>query len=384
MRILQIHNSYLFGGGEDRMVQVEAAALREVGDEVIVAHTSNPRTVGAQIRTFATAPWNVASARTIESLIDRSHPDVAHVHNTWYRFSPSIVSALRRRRVPVVMTVHNYRLMCANALFFRDGAPCTDCLGSHPWRAAVHRCYRDSTVESVVAASTISINRSFSTWERGVDRFVVATRFAGDLLSDAGFPGERIRIVPPMIPDPGLRVQAPSSSSTVVYVGRIEEGKGLEMLFEAWRRVSPEFELVVVGEGPLRPSLEDLRVPRTRFLGWVDSPQVDEILLSSRALVFPSQFFETFGLSAGESLAAGLPVVAGSIGTRREVLGEDGAGWLVDTNTVEDWTRTLGELMNDDAVDKAGVVARARYEERFAPAVALDVLRGVYEETLGG
>jgi len=383
MRILQIHNSYLRGGGEDRMVQVEAAALREAGEEVIVAHTSNPRTVAAQARAYVAAPWNGVSARTIGSLVDRSHPDIAHVHNTWYRFSPSIISALRRRDVPVVMSVHNYRLMCANALFFRDGAPCTDCLGSHPWRGVMHRCYRNSVSESFVAASAISINRSINTWKRGVDRFMVATEFVGDLLTNAGFPSERIRVVPPLIPDPGSRTRAPSSSSTVIYVGRIEEGKGLEMLFEAWRRVSPEFELVVVGEGPLRPSLEGLRVPRTRFLGWVDSPQVNEILLSSRALVFPSQFFETFGLSAGESLAAGLPVVAGSIGTRREVLGEDGAGWLVDTNTVEEWTRTLDELIDDDAVDRAGAVARERYEERFAPAVALDVLRGVYEETLG-
>lgn len=380
MKILQVHNSYLYEGGEDRVVRVEAEALRGAGDEVVVAHTANPSRVGAQSASFALAPWNPLSARSIARTVDRHDPDLAHVHNTWYRLTPSVIGALKRRSVPVVMTVHNYRMMCANAVFFRDGSPCTDCLGNQPWRSVMHRCYRDSVAQSMIAAGTIALNRAVNTWERGVDRFVVSTRFVEDRLIEAGFPRERMRIVPPLIPDAGPRTQPPSASSAVVYVGRVDQGKGLETVFEAWRRMPAPFELLVVGDGPLRASFEALEIPRVRFLGWQDRADVERILRTSRAMVFPSVFFETLGLSLAEGLAAGLPVIAGSVGTRPEVLGNDGAGWLVEPTDTDEWESALRALADDDAVDRAGTAARSRYDSEFAPSVALQRLRTVYRE----
>jgi len=380
MKILQVHNSYLYAGGEDRVVAVEAGALRDAGDEVVVARVANPSRVGAQSGNLAFAPWNPKSARWMASMVDKHTPDLAHVHNTWYRLSPSVINALKRRSVPVVMTVHNYRMMCANAVFFRDGSPCTDCLGRQPWRSVVHRCYRDSAAQSFIAAGTIVINRSMNTWENGVDRFVVSTKFVEDRLIEAGFPRDRMRIVPPLIPDAGPRTQPPSASSAVVYVGRVDQGKGLETVFEAWRRMPAPFELLVVGEGPLRASFEALEVPRVRFLGWRDRADVERILRTSRAMVFPSAYFETLGLSLAEGLAAGLPVIAGSVGTRPEVLGNDGAGWLVEPTDTDEWESALRALADDHAVDRAGTAARSRYDSEFAPSVALQRLKAVYRE----
>ena len=380
MKILQIHNSYLFEGGEDRVVRVEAEALRGAGDEVVAAHTANPGRIGAQSAAYAVAPWNPRSARWIAETVDRHAPDLAHVHNTWYRLTPSVLSALKRRSVPVVMTVHNYRMICANAVFFRDGSPCTDCLGKQPWRSVVHRCYRDSAAQSLIAAGTIALNRAMNTWERGVDRFVVSTRFVEDRLVEAGFPRDRMRIVPPLIPDAGPRTQAPSASSAVVYVGRVDAGKGLETVLEAWRGIPAPFELLVVGDGPLRASLEALEVPRVRFLGWQDRADVEQILRTSRAMVFPSAYFETLGLSLAEGMAAGLPVIAGSVGTRPEVLGNDGAGWLVEPSDTDEWESAMRALADDGAVDRTGAAARSRYDSEFAPSVALERLQAVYRE----
>lgn len=380
MKILQIHNSYLHDGGEDRVVRVEAAALEGAGDEVVVAHTANPNRFGAQSASYALAPWNPKSARWITEMVDRHAPDLAHVHNTWYRLTPSVITALKRQAVPVVMTVHNYRMMCANAVFFRDGSPCTDCLGRQPWRSVVHRCYRDSAAQSLIAAGTIALNRAMKTWEHGVDRFVVSTRFVEDRLIDAGFPRDRIRLVPHLVPDAGPRPHPPSASPTVVYVGRIDHGKGLETVFEAWRSVPEPLELLVVGDGPLRTSLEALKVPRVRFLGWQDRVNVERIMRTSRAMVFPSVYYETLGLSLAEALAAGLPVIAGSVGTRPEILGNDGAGWLVGPTDADMWEEALRALADDDAVDQAGTAARSRYESAFAPALALQGLRAVYRE----
>ncbi len=383
MKILQVHNSYLDAGGEDQVVRAEAEALRAAGDEVIAAHTSNPDRFARQSTNLALAPWNPKSARWMTSMVDEHDPDVAHVHNTWYRLTPSVITALKRRSVPVIMTVHNYRLICANAVFFRDGSPCTDCLGNQPWRSIVHRCYRGSAAQSLVAAGTIAINRSAKTWENGVDRFVVATEFVQERLVEAGFARDRLRIVPPLVPDAGPRTQPPSASSVVLYVGRVDEGKGLQAVFEAWRDVPAPLELLVVGTGPLRASLEALALPRVRFSGWIERADLDQILRTSRAMVFPSVFFETLGLSLVESLAAGLPVIAGSVGTRPEVLGNSGAGWLIDPSDVDAWGVALRALADDDAVDRAGEAARVRYERVFAPALALQRLRAVYGEVVG-
>jgi glycosyltransferase involved in cell wall biosynthesis len=383
VKILQIHNSYLNEGGEDQVVRAEAEALRGAGDEVIEARAANPGRFGAQSANLALAPWNPTSARWMASLVDRHRPDLAHVHNTWYRLTPSVITALKRRSVPVVMTVHNYRLMCANAVFFRDGSPCTDCLGRRPWRSVAYRCYRNSAAQSLMAAGTIALNRSLNTWEGGVERFVVSTRFVADRLVDAGFSRDRMRVAPAIVPDGGLRAQPPSASSSVVYVGRLDRGKGLEVVLEAWRRIPGPLQLIIVGDGPLRSSLESLAVPRVRFLGWKERGEASEIMRMSRAMVFPSAFFETLGMSLVEALAAGLPVVAGSVGPRPEILGTNGAGWLIDHTQPDAWEVALAALNDDDAVDRAGVAARERYDSVFAPAVALPRLRAVFQEIAG-
>jgi glycosyltransferase involved in cell wall biosynthesis len=383
VKILQIHNSYLQGGGEDVLLETQVAALRSVGEDVTVARVTNPDRITDQVPAYALAPWNPSSAKALGGIVDRLEPDVAHLHNTWYRWSPSVIKALRGQSVPVVMTVHNYRLMCVNATFYRNGAPCTDCLGTHPWRGVVHGCYHGSAAQSFVAAGTLSLNRALRTWHRGVDRFAVSTEFLSNLLQVAGFAEDRIRLVRPTIPDLGVRSRPPSQSDQVVYAGRLEAQKGLESFLDSWRRMDTGLELVIVGDGPLRASLERLQIPRVTFLGWLPHNRLRPIMLNARALVFPSNSFETLGLSLVEGLSAGLPAVAFDVGTRREVVGSDGAGWLVPPDAARPWDDALGAINDDAAIDAAGVAARARYEQRFAPKVTVPALIDLYRELAG-
>ena len=362
------------------LLDSQVAALRAMGEEVVVARARNPAGLGDQLRTFPLSVWNPGSARTLTKLVERVKPDVAHLHNTWYRWSPSIVGALRNRGVPVVMTVHNYRMICSNAVFYRDGRPCTDCLGTHPWRAVLHRCYHDSMLQSFVAAGTIAVNRAMGTWETGVDRFAVSTQFLRRLLETAGFPEDRIRVLPPGIPDLGTRSRPASASNQVVFAGRIEEQKGLEPLLEAWRRSGGNLELLIIGDGPLRSSLAALGVPGVRFLGWLPHDRLAQTMLQARALVFPSNTYETLGLSMIEGLSAALPVVALDVGTRREVVGDDGAGWLVAPDASEGWDAALAHLADDDSVDAASAAARARYEAIFDLRVTTPGLVDLYRE----
>ena len=153
LKVLQVHNQYRELGGEDTVVAMEAAILRNGGHEVFPYRFSNATNLAGTGVSLLASSWNPRSAARIRRVIEETRPDVAHVHNTWWAASPSIVSALNDAGVPTVVTLHNYRLVCANAMLFRDGKPCEDCVGSHPWHAVRHRCYRGSGPASIVAAA---------------------------------------------------------------------------------------------------------------------------------------------------------------------------------------------------------------------------------------
>jgi glycosyltransferase involved in cell wall biosynthesis len=310
-------------------------------------------------------------------------PDVAHVHNTWFSLTPSVVRALRDADVPVVVTLHNYRLVCVNALLLRDGRPCTDCVGRSPLPGVLRRCYRSSTVASGVVAATLSLNRVRHTWTEHVNRFVAPSEALRDHLAIGGLPRERIVVRPHAVADPGPRVGVPSMSSTVVYAGRISEEKGIAVLLDAWQRRQPRgLELVVAGDGPCRSELEARRVNGVRFAGWMPPEDLRALLLRARALVFPSVCYEVFPVTIVEALAAGLPVLASGHGAPREVVAEVGEEWLAEPGNATAWAEALTRLTDDAAVDAAGARCREIYASRYAPVAGLASLERVYLDAI--
>jgi glycosyltransferase involved in cell wall biosynthesis len=383
MRILQVHTPYREPGGEDAAVEAEAALLRQAGHEVVQHQVENPQTVLATAAVLTRSPWNAGAARAVRLLVEQVRPAVAHVHNTWYALSPAVVHALRQSGVPVVMTLHNYRLLCANALLFRDGLPCEDCVGSHPWHGVLHRCYRGSALQSVPAAATIDLHRRLGTWRRDVDVFLALNEFARTLLVRGGVPAERIRVRPNFVEDPGARAVPAGSSRTVLCVGRLVAQKGIDLLVEAWRCLGDSrLELLLVGDGPLRGDLERRGVPGVRFTGHLPPAQVREQMLAGRALVFPSRSYEAQPMVALEALAAGLPVLASNLGGMPELLAPLGSAWLTPPGTVAKWTEALRRLAADQLVDQASRDARAHYERSFTKSAGLAALEASYRHAL--
>ena len=182
---------------------------------------------------------------------------------------PSVLAALKRRGVPVMMTVHNYRLACVNGLFLRDGAPCEKCLEHGPWPAVQHSCYRGSRATSAVAAAAgIAVHSGLGTWGRLVDRFIVLSDFARSRLIRAGLPPIRLVVGSNFVADPGRRGVAPSESRNVLFVGRLAGEKGIHVLLDAWRAVaSSGLRLDIIGAGPERAQLEHPAPPGVTFLG---------------------------------------------------------------------------------------------------------------------
>jgi glycosyltransferase involved in cell wall biosynthesis len=382
VKILQIHTRYRQRGGEDAVVENERRILSAAGHEVDVWSPMNPESAVGGAKSLVMAPWNPARRREVAQLVSGRRPDVVHVHNTWFEASPSVIDAVASAGCPVVMTLHNYRLVCAGAELVRDERPCELCVGRGPWSAVRYGCFRDSRPASAVSAATIAFNRRRGTWSESVARFAALTEFARGRLVAGGLPSDRVGVVPNFVVDPGSRSTAPSSSNTVLFVGRLTNAKGVRTLFDAWERLGATgLRLRVVGSGPLEGELAARALPGVEMLGWMAAEQVREEMLSSRVLVFPSEWYEGMPMTLLEAFAAGLPVLGSDIGSVAEIVGGLGSDWLVSPGSADGWAAAL-EGLTDDRIDMAGRRAREIFETSHTETAGLARLESLYASVM--
>jgi glycosyltransferase involved in cell wall biosynthesis len=383
LRVLQIHTYYRQSGGEDHVVHTDEALLRQAGHDVHTYRLGNPSDSSAAAA-FALAPWNRGASREISMFAEQLQPDLVHVHNTWFAMSPAVFASLGQLGVPVVLTLHNYRLVCAAATLFRDGAPCHDCLGTHPWHAVPHRCYRDSVLASTVAAGTIAVHQRRQTWHRDVSAFIAPSDFARERFIEGGLPGDRIVVKLHSVADPGPRRTPPSASRTVLFVGRLAEEKGIATLLEAWRRQPQHgLELTVVGTGPLEAELRRTAPEGVRFLGAQPHEVVLSLMHDSRALVFPSLSYEgARPLTPIEASAAGLPVLLSDVGSMTEMFSPGADEMLVPPGDVAALGGGLARLDDDALVDRFGAHTRRTFEANHQHDIAVERLEQIYRSIL--
>lgn len=384
MRILQLHTRYRQQGGEDAVVDSEAEQLRDAGHDVRQLIEQNPDRPISSIGGVVMSPWNPAAVRRLRREIADFKPDVAHVHNTWFAMSPAVIRRLKSARIPVVMTLHNYRLTCANGILFRDGKPCEVCVGTSPWHAVAYGCYRDSRVLSVPAAATISLHQVLGTWTRSVDRFLVFTEFQRDLMARAGLSGKKITVKPNSVPDPGPRIRPASTSTTILYAGRISKEKGIDYLVEAWRALEPSsLQLVIAGDGPMLDEIRRDLPTSVVSLGAVPKDRLRTLMLSARAAILPSVWYEGMPLVMLESFAAGLPVAASDLGAQGSIVARTlGTDWLFEAGDKTSVLSVLERLEDDDWCDSASRAARAAFDERFTEGRAVEQLQDIYRASI--
>ena len=321
MRVLSIHNCYQIRGGEDESREAEERLLREMGHIVEVYEENNDKVANINPMQMAVnTVWSQQAYQTVKQQLAGQPHDIVHVQNFFPLISPSVYYAAKSENVPVVQTLRNYRLLCPNGLFFRQGNVCEDCLGKAvPLPGVLHGCYRESRVATGAVATMLTVHRTMQTWMKMVDVYIALTEFARQKFIQAGFPEEKIVVKPNFVnPDPGV---GEGKGGYALYVGRLSVEKGLDTLLEAWEHLGG-LPLKIVGDGPLADQVVEAskKLGSVEWLGRKSIKEVHALMGEATVVIFPSKWYETFGRVAVEAFAKGTPVIAASIGAIAELI----------------------------------------------------------------
>ncbi len=387
MKILVVHNYYQQPGGEDRCLEAEVALLRAHGHEVVPFCAHNDAIDGmSRWDAAARTVWSRPAYRAIRDLIRAHRPQVAHFHNTFPLISPAAYYAARAEKVPVVQTLHNFRLLCPNALFYRDGRVCESCLGkSVPWPGVVHKCYRGSLGASAAVATMLTAHRALGTWREAVDVYIALTDFARRKFIAGGLPAGKVVVKPNFVaPDPGPGTGARGYAA---FVGRLSAEKGIDTLLKAWEQIGGRVPLKIVGDGPLAATVAEAatKVPGVEWLGRQPPDAVNAVIGEALAVVVPSRCYETFCRVAVEAFAKGTPVIASGLGAMAEVVDHGRTGLHFTPGDAGELAAAVVRLAADAPErEQMRVAARQEFERKYTAAANYPMLRAIYEKALGG
>jgi glycosyltransferase involved in cell wall biosynthesis len=375
MRILILHSPYLSGSvsGENRVVEDEVRLLRDAGHDVL-PYLAERRTEGGMgsLREGFSAIWSREATRDVRGLLRDHRPDVVHCHNLFPGLSPAVVRLVRDTSSALVMTLHNFRLLCLPATLLRDGKVCEECLGKLPWRGVVHRCYRDSAAGSSALATSIGIHRALGTFD-AVDLYLAVSDFVGAKHIEAGLGVDRV-ITKSNFAWPAERRRGPGDY--FLFAGRLAREKGVRILIDAWQAL--EARLVVVGDGPEAQTLRRMAPDSVEFRSPVSPDEMPRLLAGARGLVLPSVWYEGAPRSILEAYAAGVPVLASSVGGLPEMVTDAVTGLLFPPENSRALAAAAERLCDDGESARLGEGAWTAWSERFTPGRALENLEHAY------
>ncbi len=387
LSVLCVHNRYIQPGGEDQVFESESRLLTESGFRVkkIEEQTMYPGGLIKKIGAAVDCVWSRSWHQEFKTLLRSTRPDVVHIHNFFSVISPSVYYACKEEGVPVVQTLHNYRLACPAASFYRDGKICEECLEHGPFHAVRYGCYRESKLGTAALAAMIEVHKRKKTWTEMVDCYVALTEFARNKMIEAGLPADKIVVKPNFVlPDPGPRR---TDGDYALFVGRLVDLKGVGTLIKAWSKLPVSVPLVIAGDGPFRPEMEklisELNLQNVDYRGRLSRQDTLAAMKGARFLMFPSEWYEGFPVTIAESFACGVPVLCSRLGGMQEIV-EDGRTGL--HFTAGDQTDMAAKVQwawsHPQEISIMGRNARAEFEEKYTAEKNLGMLTDIYESVI--
>ncbi|MFY9852510.1 MAG: glycosyltransferase family 4 protein [Terracidiphilus sp.] len=385
MKVLVVHNKYQFTGGEDAAVHDEIELLRRRGHCVEWLEQNNDAIHDIRGKLIASSSvfYSASARRRMSRLIQEFRPDVVHVHNWFSMLSPSIVIEADTSGVPVVQTLHNFRMLCANALLYRNGVVCTDCLGkSFPMDGMVHGCYRGSHAGSAVVTAAYAFHRFIHTWDR-VDLFIAVSSFEREILIRGGLPSEKV-VVKTNFCDFRVAQTDDLTEDFALYVGRLSPEKGIRTLLLAWKQGRVPIRLKIIGDGPLAEEVGACAAANTNieYLGLQPADAVCQEMAKAKFLVFPSEWFETFGRTIIEAFSQGTPVLAADLGSARELVSEGLTGYFFPPGDVDALAAGALRFGAGEGYKQMRVNCRSLFLSRFTAEINYARLMEIYAQAI--
>jgi glycosyltransferase involved in cell wall biosynthesis len=382
VRILVIHTFYKLPGGEDAVVQNEIALLREDGHEVKLLSFSN---TGMGLAKLALMPYNLGAYRTTAEKLSSFKPDVVHLHNLHFAASPSVIRAIHKAKIPMVMTIHNYRLLCPSASLYANNQLFLDSLHSEfPWKAVSKGVYQNSKLITFWLAFSNYLHRKIGTWKM-IDRFIFLSEHSKQLFLDStfGLDSQKAAIKPNF----ALETKSSDTPPTEVYflyVGRLTLEKGVMTLLEAF--TGSEVPLKIAGMGPLDSVVQSYAKDNINieYLGQQSREGIERLLAKATAVIFPSLWYETFGMIVAEAFANGVPVITSDMGNMKILVTNGINGKTFTVGDSKHLRECVGEFLKMSEEDQLNMRRNARqtFEQKYSPESNLKALLGIYSDSI--
>ena len=389
IKILLVHNRYKQSGGEDQVFLNESELLKFNGEEVITYTVHNDaikQSLKSKIEVGINSIWSYKEYKKFKRFLRYNKPDIVHVHNFFPLISPSIFSACNKLNIPVVQTLHNYRLICPAATFLRDNEICEKCLTGSLVNSVKYGCYRDSVFQTIPVATMIGANRAINTWQMKVDKYIALTNFSKQKFIEGGLPSEKISVKPNFMMESPLLEKTIERENYYLFVGRVSKEKGIHLLLEAFVEIEnkTDAKLLIIGDGPEKRKLEEKYKNNTNivFKGKLNKDEILIYMKKAKYLVVPSIWYEGFPMTIIEAYSVNTPVIASAIGSLKEVVTDNETGFHFIKGNKESLKTTLLKAASYIKYDFLVHEVGKQYKDKYTSNINYKTLLEIYKEVI--
>lgn len=382
-KVLIVHNYYQIPGGEDTVVANEKQMLESYGHEVTLYSRNNSElkelSVFQKLMLPVNTIFNFKTYRDIKKIIRDKHIEIVHVHNTLNLISPSVYYAAISCKVPVVQTIHNFRLLCPGAIFYRDGHICEDCIKKGLRCSIKHNCYRNSKIQTLACVVSMKFHRMTGIY--GKINYICLTEFNKEkLLLLKQIKKEKVFIKPNFTRNPGNIIPANKRENRIIFAGRLDKLKGVDILFKAWKQMEEsDIELMVCGTGPLetwcKEFIKNNKIKNIKMPGFVSNPEIHKLIANSKALILPTQWYEGFPMSIVEAFSVGTPVICSDLGNAGNIVDEGVTGAKFKYNSTEELIKAIIRIYNYSDIYKTII---EKYKNKYTSDKNYKILSNIY------
>ncbi|MCC6286753.1 MAG: glycosyltransferase family 4 protein [Chitinophagaceae bacterium] len=382
MKILLVHTHYQIRGGEDAVFEQEYKLLKEGNDVETLIYKNHSGIKG--LLQFLFSVWNLTATQKLIFRIKKFRPSVIHIHNWHFASGPAIIRGAKKFNIPVVLTLHNYRLLCPSASLMNGEKIFLDSVHQpFPWTAVKKGLYRNSVIQTFWLALVVWFHKKIGTW-KNVDRFIVLTRFAQTLFLDSslGITAKQLIVKPNFVLAPILENKRIRSG--FLFAGRLTEEKGIKVLLEAFSKTN--IQLKIAGEGPLLEFVKEAthKNPNIQYMGKLDNHLLINAMSSCEALIFPSVWYEGMPVTILEAFASKTPVIASNLGAMKSMIEDNYNGLHFEPGNAEDLAHKviLWASFSKEQKQKIGQNAHQSYIQQYTPEKNKALLIDIYNKAI--